>query len=249
MAFLFTLATLAAGTLLIVSLPGVALLRTFVPGMVVVMFGLGMVLDAGRKNTTAAATLVSEGFEDAASACDPAVVSLANSMAPAPLTPEYADFVLVGACGGRTVYLANYWNGEARYAFAAVQTARHWPKAVIRRKRIAGNLRDGHDLGDRAFDRQREILSEAPAEAMKPFEHLAGWFVTDDSVRERFRVHEIPGKNEQWAFGGHWVALADRGHAGPEQLLQLAEFLVAFAEAADAMDEPVAPDAASDDTE
>ncbi|MCC5822015.1 MAG: hypothetical protein LAT64_01870 [Phycisphaerales bacterium] len=242
MALLFTLATLVVGAQLMFWFPSIPRLHTFVPAVVVVAFGLGLVFDAKRTNKQAARSLTADGFEPCEGACDPDIELLAEAMKPSSLRPDYAEIVLTGERCGRTVYLANYWTGESRYAFAAVQTVRRWPEAIIRRKRITGNLRDGHDLGDRAFNRQREILSKAPAEAMQPFEHLAGWFVNDDTVRKSFRMHEIPGKNEQWAFGGHWVALADRGHAGPKQLLQLADFLVAFAEAADALDDPVAAD-------
>lgn len=242
MVLLFTLIALVVGSQLMMWFPSIPRLQTVAPAVVLVAFGLGLVLDAKRKNKQTARSLTADGFESCEGACDPTIELLAEAMKPSSLRPDYADIVLTGERRGRTVYLANYWTGESRYALAAVQTVRQWPEAIIRRKRITGNLRHGHDLRDRDFNRQREILTKAPGEVLWPFERLSGWFVSDDNIRKSFRMHEIPGKNEQWAFGGHWVALADRGIAGPKQLLQLADFLLAFAEAADDLDDPITPE-------
>ena len=243
MTLLFVFVALVTASFLIGALPMVSNIEAVIPLLMLIAWRLGITFDAADRGRRYAAALASNGFEPCdAALCDPVVEAAAVSMAPEPLGPDDRVFVVVGEIRGRTVYLAHHSvNGVRPYAFAAVQTARHWPETIVRRKRITGNLRGGHDLGDRAFNRQREILSDAPAEILRPFERLSGWFVTDDTVRKSFRMHEIPGKNEQWAFGGHWVALADRGHARPKQLLQLADFLVAFAEAADALDDPAAP--------
>lgn len=236
---LSTLIVLFGGTLLILLFPGFGLLQALVPAGVFVAFSIGIVVDTERHNRRTAAILIRDGFEACEEMCEQVVESLATSMRPDALSEEFRSFLLTAERHGRTIYLANYWDGSNPYAFVAVQTARSWPEAIVRRKRIAGNLRDGHDLRHREFNRHREILSNAPAAEMQDFEHLVDWFVNDNTVRKSFRLHEIPGKNEQWSFREHWVALADRGHARPKQLLQLAAFLIAFAEAADALDPTV----------
>lgn len=75
--------------------------------------------------------------------------------------------------------------------------------------------------------------------ASAAFGPLTAWFITDDAVRRSFRLHEIPGKGEQWSFRDQWVALATPGHARAGDLIQLVELTTSFAEAADAADDAI----------
>lgn len=226
-----------------VAFPGMAFFQTAGPvALIPLTLAIGIPFDNVRRGRRCAAALGLSGFEPCgAEGADDDVEIAALSMGPDPLQPEERTMIVVGEVRGRTVYLATYSaNGVCRYAFAAIQTARAWPEAIVRRRRIFSDSRISHDLQRWAFSRHRELLSSAPAESIQPFRELSGWFVTDDAVRKSFCMHEIPGKDEQWSFRENWVTLADRGHAGPKQLLQLAKFLTAFAEAADALPDATA---------
>jgi hypothetical protein len=220
------------------SMPNATALQTSAPVALIIAAAVGMRHDKRRHAHRTASMLETYGFERCeGSAIDPDIEAAAAAMAPVPLPPEERMFLSAGEIRGRTVYLAQFAAAARPFAFVAVQTARPWPPAIIRRKRFLDQLHNVFDLGHRAFDAQREMRSEHP-NAAADLAPLADWFVTDDKVRKSFRMHEIPGKAEQWSFRANWVALADHGHARPKHLLQLADFLTAFAEAADELTDP-----------
>lgn len=242
---LFMSFTVVGASFLVGVLPPNTKAEVVIPFALVVAWGLGRKYDTPRSVKRHAAALAPYGFERCGiEHRDPEVEAVAVAMGPELFRPKEPPLVVMGDLRGRTVYLATYASARP-FVFVAVQTARHWPDAIVQRKRLFGDSRHSHQIDNRAFSRQRELITDTPTEVAHVFEPLSDWFVSDDTVRKSFRMHETPGKNEVWSFRGHWVALGDFGHAGPKQLLQIADFLVAFAEDADdskvtAMSEPTA---------
>lgn len=237
------------GVLAGVSIPLVGLNATAQPGTEIIWIiagvasvMLGVTLDHRARTGRTIQQLAAHAYEPCPpNLFDPEVAAAARAMRPWPLPDRARRVVLTGEHRDRTVWLAlcqiKVGRSRKHMALVAVQTLRPWPPAIIRRKRFLDQLRNGQDLSHRAFDAQREMRSDHP-EAASAFAPLADWFVTDDTVRKSFRLHEIPGKAEQWAFQGHWALLASPGHANAHNLLQLADFLTAFAEAADELTDP-----------
>lgn len=206
-----------------------------VAGVLTIM--LGAHLDRRARTAQLVRELAAHAFEPCdPRLLDPGVVDAARAMRPWTLPDRGRRLLLTGEFRGRTVWIALYQiqvgKSSVSMNFIAVQTIRLWPNAIIRRKGILDQLRPGLDLGHRAFDAQREMRSDDP-QALMVFAPLADWFVTDDTVRRSFRLHEIPGKGEQWSFREHWATLAVPGRANARDLLRLVELVTAFAEQAD----------------
>jgi hypothetical protein len=241
------------GVLTGISIPLIALSTPIPPGSEffwvlagIAALTLGVLLDHRARTRRTVGQLAAHAYE----ACprdllDPDVAAAARSMRPWPLPDRARRVLLAGEHRERTVWIALYsvriGKSHKHMSLIAVQTARAWAPAIIRRKRFLDQLHDGSDLDHPAFDAQREMRSDHP-EAAAALAPLADWFVTNDTVRRRFRLHEIPGKAEQWAFRGNWALLASYGHATAEDLLQLADYLTAFAEAADELNDPRLPE-------
>ncbi len=218
--------------------------------LVIIIFFAGAFMDARTRAKRLITDLAQHGYEPCTpDLIDPDIAAAAKAMRPWQLPARHRTLLLTGERRGRTVWIAAYTipagKARVRMSLVAVQTLRDWPPAIIRRKRFLDQLRDGSDLGCRAFDAQREMRSDHP-DAVTALAPLADWFVTDDTARKSFRLHEIPGKAEQWSFRGHWALLASPGQAKPRDFLQLADLLTAFAEAADDLGDhqPEAPDPA-----
>lgn len=206
-----------------------------VAGVLTIM--LGAHLDRRARIAHLVRELAADGFEPCdARLLDPTVADAARAMRPWTLPDRGRRLLLTGEFRGRTVWIALYHIQVGRSSvsmnFIAVQTIRVWPNAIIRRKGFLDQLRNDQDLNHRAFDAQREMRSDDP-QAVVTFAPLADWFVTDDSVRRSFRLHEIPGKGEQWSFREHWASLASPGRANARDLLRLVELVTTFAEEAD----------------
>lgn len=206
-----------------------------VAGVLIIM--LGAHLDRRARTAQLVRELAAHAFEPCdPQLLDPGVVDAARAMRPWALPDRGRRLLLTGEFRGRTVWIALYQiqvgKSSVSMNFIAVQTIRVWPNAIIRRKGILDQLRPGLDLGHRAFDAQRELRSDDPRAGVV-FGPLADWFVTDDSVRRSFRLHEIPGKGEQWSFREHWATLAVPGRANARDLLRLVELVTTFAEEAD----------------
>jgi|TARA_R110002072_G_scaffold40713_7_gene114974 hypothetical protein len=117
------------------------------------------------------------------------------------------------------------------YTSCAVWTSVDLPKVIIRQRNLIDKVVAKQDLGDPAFDKQREIESTDLDLARQLLQPLASWFVVDKHSAMSFRLHEVPGKVEMWAMNQNWVVVADRGRANPRQMLDMAEFASSFVRA------------------
>lgn len=117
------------------------------------------------------------------------------------------------------------------YTSCAVWTSVNLPKVMIRQRNLIDKVVAKQDLGDPAFDKQREIESTDLDLARQFLQPLASWFVIDKHSAMSFRLHEVPGKVEMWAMNQNWVVVADRGRANPRQMLDMAEFASSFVRA------------------
>lgn len=200
---------------------------------------LGAYLDERARRNQLAAVLDAHGFvrtED--KLCDPDVDEACDVMRPWRLKPRSRRFLAAGNINGRDVWIARHTVGAGKHkqhlTSCAVRTDRAWTPAIVRRRNLLDKLANRHDLGHAAFDQQREIRGDDPARAATDLAPLVDWFVTDDHQPFSFKIREIPGKREQWAFHGNWVVLAEMGRTGADGMVRMCEFMAAFADAADA---------------
>lgn len=210
--------------------------------LILIIFFAGAFMDARARAKRLISDLLQRGYEPCPpDLIDPDITAAAEAMRPWRLLTRHRTLLLTGESRGRTVWIASYaipaGKSQIRMSLVAVQTLRAWPPAIIRRRNLLDQFSDARDLNHRAFDAQREMRSDHP-DAITQLAPLADWFITDDTARKKFRLHEIPGKREQWSFRGNWALLATPGLAKPRDFLQLTDLLTAFAEAADDLADP-----------
>ncbi|MGV6814846.1 MAG: hypothetical protein ACWA5W_07560 [Phycisphaerales bacterium] len=139
-----------------------------------------------------------------------------------------------GMVGEHEVILVEHIIGHGRYKqhmiSCAVWSPHEWPATIIRPRNLIDRVRSTQDLGDEAFDKNREIKCEQ-IDTMKPILlPLAHWFSIDKPRAMSIQLRHTAGLFEQWSFDGHWIALADRGQTNARGLIQMTEFLTAFVE-------------------
>lgn len=162
---------------------------------------------------------------------------------PHSINQDTVVYSLVGTHDGLEIVLSEHHvkvgKSSFYYTSCAAWTAIELPETIIRQRNLLDKVIAKQDLGDSAFDKQREIKAPELDRAQALLRPMAHWFVVPKHQPLSFRLREIPGKVEMWSLKGHWILVADRGRTNPTGLMTMASFMSAFVHELESRAEPL----------